>query len=140
MKKLYSYQSWCVLLAGLLLWSANFTHAQVTFAQHPLIAEQVASKENFSYKKPRKVDPFKKEQSKELLRATAQLGLGVGLIGSIYYLIGGPKPLDPSLIMGPLIGNMLSKPLGHIGNKLCLLFIPAFAKPGLRKAMDLRKR
>jgi hypothetical protein len=161
MKLKYSKNCLSLLLAGMMLLPPGSMQARdKTTTQTSLVAEDapdqaiklkqapnkpeeealLSSKYSVPHKRTRKIDPFKKEQSKELLRYSAQLGLGVGLIGGIYYLIGGSKPLDPSLIMGPLIANMLSKPLGDIGNKLCLLFIPAFAKPAMRRAIDLKKQ
>jgi hypothetical protein len=161
MKLKYSKNCLSLLLAGMmLLFPGPIQAKNKTTTQTSLVAEdspdqaiklkQASNKpedETLSSpkypippKRARKFDPFKKEQGKELLRYSAQLGLGVGLIGGIYYLIGGSKPLDPALIMGPLIANMLSTPLGNIGNKLCLLFIPAFAKPAMRRAIDLKKQ
>jgi preprotein translocase subunit Sss1/type II secretory pathway predicted ATPase ExeA len=91
-------------------------------------------------RKTRRLDPFKKEQGKELLRASTQMGLGIFLIGSIGYFIGGTQALNASTFMGPLISGMLTKPLGNIGNKLCVLFTPYLANPGLRRAMDYKSR
>lgn len=91
-----------------------------------------------SSRKTRKIDPFKQEQGKELLRATSQVGLGLLLIGSAYYLLGGKEPLNFSMLISPLVGGMLVKPISTIGNKLCMLFTPALAKPSLRKAINFK--
>lgn len=91
-------------------------------------------------KKSHRLDPFKKDQGREFLRASTQMGLGVLLIGSIGYLIGGTEALSASTFMGPLISGMLVKPLGNIGNKLCVLFTPYLANPGLRRAMDYKSQ
>ncbi|MHB9148088.1 MAG: AAA family ATPase [Candidatus Amoebophilus sp.] len=91
-------------------------------------------------KRTHRLDPFKKEQGKELLRASTQMGLGVVLIGSIGYLIGGTQAISASTFMGPLISGMLTKPLGNIGSKLCTLFTPYLASPALRRAMDYKSR
>lgn len=93
-----------------------------------------------STRKAYKLDPFKKEQGKELLTTTAQLGLGVLLIGGVCYIAGGTQALNVSLLMGPLINSLLTKPLSNFGNKLCILFAPALVKPSLRKAMNLKKQ
>jgi type II secretory pathway predicted ATPase ExeA len=96
------------------------------------------TKNNISDHKRYKIDPFKKEQGRELLRASSQLGLGILLTNGIYYFIGGAEPINISMLAGPLIGNLLTKPLGNIGNKLCLLFFPSLAKPSLQKGIKLK--
>ena len=91
-------------------------------------------------KKTRGLDPFKKEQSKELLRASTQMGLGILLIGGFGYLIGGSQALNAATFMGPLISGMLVKPLGNIGNKLCTIFTPYLASPATRRILDYKRR
>jgi preprotein translocase subunit Sss1 len=90
-------------------------------------------------KKSRRLDTFKREQGKELLRASTQMGLGIFLIGGIGYMIGGAEALNASTLMSPLISGMLVNPLKDIGNKLCTLFTPYLASPAIRRGMDYKK-
>jgi len=84
----------------------------------------------------RPIDPFKKEQEAELLRASAQLGIGIALTSGIYSLMG--EPLNLSMLLGPIIGNLFTGPLGDIGTKLSLLFIPKLTKSSLQKGVQLK--
>ena len=88
----------------------------------------------------RRLSEFKRQQGTELLRASAQMGLGIGIIGGLGYLIGGKAAISAATFMGPLISGMLVKPLGNIGTQLCILFTPGLADPGIRKALDFKKR
>ena len=97
-------------------------------------------KVRFPQKATSRLDPFKKNQGRELIRASSQLGLGVVLIGGIGYLIGGTEAISASAFMGPLISSMLVKPLENIGSKLCLLFTPSLANPSVRKAVEFKKK
>lgn len=115
-------------------------HANKQSGSTPDLAPQLYKKRRSPPKRAYKLDPLKKEQGKELIRATSQLGLGVLLIGGVGYLASGTQPLNFSMLLGPLVGSMLSKPLGNIGSQLCELVTPGLAKPSLRKAMDLKKQ
>ena len=88
----------------------------------------------------RKLDAFKKAQSKELLRETSKLGLGLGVVGGIGYVIGGSQLLNFSTIMSSLLGDLLTQPIRNISSRLCILFVPALVKPSLQKAINLRKQ
>jgi hypothetical protein len=84
----------------------------------------------------RPVDPFKKEQEAELVRASAQLGVGIALTSGVYALLG--EPLNLSALLGPILGNLFTGPLGDIGTKLSLLFFPKLAKANLQKGVQFK--
>jgi preprotein translocase subunit Sss1 len=124
--------------------ASHTTISEYNNKEKKVAAEKVSTLPNSApktvKKKPHRLDPFKKEQGKEVLRATTQLGLGILLIGGIGYMIGGTEVLSASTFMGPLISGMLVKPLGDVGTKLCTLFTPYLASPAIRRAMGFKKR
>eukprot|EP01132_Coremiostelium_polycephalum_P000145 gene145-195_t len=99
--------------------------------------EKMAAKKRKRRRKS-ELSVFKKEQAQELMRSSLQLGLGIGLLGGIGYLIGGANTFQASTFMGPLISGMVTDPLTKIGGKLCSLFTPYLSNPGVRKAMAYR--
>jgi hypothetical protein len=84
----------------------------------------------------RPIDPFRKEQEAELLRTTAQLGVGIAIMSTVYTLLG--EPLNLSVLLGPILAKLFTGPLGDLGNKLSLLFIPKLAKSNLQKGVQLK--
>jgi hypothetical protein len=87
-----------------------------------------------------RISAFKKQQSGELLRSSLQMGLGVGIIGGLGYMIGGKAAISAATFMGPLISGLLAKPLGNIGSQLCILFTPYLAEPSIRRALSFKKQ
>jgi hypothetical protein len=110
--------------------SENYTSSTLTTTQE----SKVTLPKRKRLKRP--IDPIKKEQEAELLRASAQLGIGIALTSGIYYLVG--EPLNLSMLLGPIIGNLFTGPLGNIGTKLSLLFAPKLAKSNLQKGVQLK--
>ena len=138
MKKVYLLAALLTLVGTLQLQAAEKPRKK---KKSQIVAEQPTQPPNASFSEnAKKITSYKKEQGKELLRATSQFGLGLLLIWGGHSLIGGTQPLNSSILISPLVSTMLSKPLGEMGSKLCLLFTPCLAKPSLRKALDLKRQ